>query len=744
MATREMRSIPRTRASLACHNCRRRKVKCDAQTTPPGMKCTSCRQMDIPCAVDRNGDRRKSASRKHVETLEQRIQTLEGFLRQNSQIKSPQDEEVDLLSEDGGPVDAPSQSAHSDLENGPSQATPNSRSFETPAADYLLSQLQNVTPPNGFETLLALDDDAIATIMNNGPNNPNIRASQDANPGPSPRMGSSTFSERRSSTQNSGALGRTSQSHVQLSGSSPQPSCTKHDELADFGIAVDINSAQVKSRLLHSFFRYQTLWVSVVDENLFWEYRKNGESSMWYSEFLETVMLACAARLSTSSAVRSLGESYSAQAMAGIVEAVACPSAASMQGFMLLSEYEVSYGHDRKGWMLCGMACRLLADLGLHQCLDADEQVSRTRNWEFHLLGACIAFEGVWCMYLGRPSSIPRSILQRAASSCRSYQGPEASTLSAWLGLCAPMADICDILNSCSSIHAEAKARLLQLGIELQQWCDSLPPGFAYDDNKIADLDPMAYGVHMQYCKVQILMRQAFCGEESASGVNTPRFQQPIPCDDQDRETAERVIYDAALRIVRLLLMYRQIHGAEKIPSVMLDNVNLALVTLINHFVRHQDLIETQPRDIQLLRLAIESMRAIQPHFPIIGRMLNSLQIAVEGTPLSTLLHISADGSTMPTARPAASLDVAVEAPHRRDSFNTSPFSDNKQSSPHSSLGAVDRAGGPVLNKETLFSSQWPTSDPEELSVSLLGWPNPQIESFWSLKPASLSNRPAL
>jgi len=209
--------------------------------------------------------------------------------------------------------------------------------------------------------LLALDEDTLDATVDNEPREPNRQAPQDATPEASPRAESCTSSGNRSTTQSSGALGPTSQFHVRLSGTQPQHSCTKPDELADFGIAVDINSAQVRSRLLHSFLRYQTLWVNVVDENLFQEHRKSGEPSMWYSKFLETVMLACAARLSTSSAVRSLGERYSLQAKADVLQALEIPSAASMQAFMLLSEYEVSYGRDRIGWMLCGKEAVLLA-----------------------------------------------------------------------------------------------------------------------------------------------------------------------------------------------------------------------------------------------------------------------------------------------------------------------------------------------------------------------------------------------
>jgi len=356
-------------------------------------------------------------------------------------------------------------------------------------------------------------------------------------------------------------------------------------------------------------------------------------------------------------------------------------------------------------------------------------------------------------MYLGRPSSIPRPILQRAASSCQNRQVRKAATLDAWLGLCVPMADICDILNSRLSLHAEANARLLQLDVDLQRWYKELPSGFAYDETNTADLDPTAYGVHMQYCKVQILMRQAFCEEETAATYTIPRFERPIPCNPHDREASEQLIYDAALRIVRLLLTYRQIHGAEKIPSVMLDNVNLALMTLINHYLRYTDLIETQGRDIQWLRLAIGTMKAIQPHFPVIGRMMNSLQVTVEGTPLAPLLRTgepfySPEGAFMPAERPVGHVDLGLQGNGgilgHQSSFN--PTSHNKgaeQSRPRAfPSGMNTKEVTRILSKEPTLGRQWSNNDPEELSASLLCWPNPQIDSLWAQKSTSLSDRP--
>lgn len=383
------------------------------------------------------------------------------------------------------------------------------------------------------------------------------------------------------------------------------------------------------------------------------------------------------------------------------------------------------------------MACRLLPDLGLHESLDSlkHSESIHIKNARLHLLGACVAFEGVWCMYLGRPSSISRSILQRTTSSCEKYQGPDAPTLAAWLGLCGPMADICDILNSQPFLHAEAKARLLQLNDDLRRWLGSLPPGFGCDETNTADLDPTAYGVHMQYCKVQILVQQAFCPDQAARTHRVLQVEQALPCNDHEPENAQQLIYDAAIRIVCLLLTYRQIHGAEKIPSVMLDNTNLALTTLISHYLQNPDLIETQKRDVQWLRLAIESIITIWPHFPIIGRMLGSLKVTVEGTPLAPLFRtaeplLSPEFSSMHVERSEKHCDherSTMQMTGRQNTFDQTSLLSARTEHDKYSPPAINTIGVVrILRNEPMLTCQQPEHDPEQLSASLLCWPNPQ------------------
>jgi hypothetical protein len=106
--------------------------------------------------------------------------------------------------------------------------------------------------------------------------------------------------------------------------------------------------------LLQAFFKYQTLWVDIVNKESFLTHRAIGNQSRWYSKFLENAMLACGARLSTSKAVRALGAKYCESAKDEVLKAMSEPTPANLQGFLLLSEYEVTQGSDRPGWMFCG------------------------------------------------------------------------------------------------------------------------------------------------------------------------------------------------------------------------------------------------------------------------------------------------------------------------------------------------------------------------------------------------------
>jgi hypothetical protein len=147
--------------------------------------------------------------------------------------------------------------------------------------------------------------------------------------------------------------GATSHPHVGSSGGEASPHA--FNQVDNPSIDLDPNSTHLREQLIHSFLKYQTLWVEVVDRETFLFNQASGRSSRWLCSFLENTVLACAARLSTSKAVRALGTKYYESAKQEVLAAISEPTPANLQGFLLLSEYEVTQGNDRVGWMFCGM-----------------------------------------------------------------------------------------------------------------------------------------------------------------------------------------------------------------------------------------------------------------------------------------------------------------------------------------------------------------------------------------------------
>lgn len=130
------------------------------------------------------------------------------------------------------------------------------------------------------------------------------------------------------------------------------------------------------------------------------------------------------------------------------------PTPAALQGFLLLSEYEVTQGNDRPGWMFCGkyrvtrscelpqlttegVACRMLSDLGLHELAgsigtpDKANASTKESDLAYALVSACVVYEGVWTLYLGRPSSIPKSVMDVTVARCKAGRKSDSPWLNA-------------------------------------------------------------------------------------------------------------------------------------------------------------------------------------------------------------------------------------------------------------------------------------------------------------------------
>jgi hypothetical protein len=115
-----------------------------------------------------------------------------------------------------------------------------------------------------------------------------------------------------------------------------------------------MDSAQLRKALFRIFFKIHPNAQVIVQEDLFRRDRAKGGRHQYYSSFLENAILAAAARNSTSSVVRKLGKLYAERAEFHISSELKHPNIASLQAFLVLSDFEATRGRARLGWMYSG------------------------------------------------------------------------------------------------------------------------------------------------------------------------------------------------------------------------------------------------------------------------------------------------------------------------------------------------------------------------------------------------------
>lgn len=117
-----------------------------------------------------------------------------------------------------------------------------------------------------------------------------------------------------------------------------------------------LDSEQFQRELLNIFWDFQPLSITVVHRDMFLEHLFPGTTNEYYSDFLLNCILACAVRLSTRVAIRSLSAMYIKRAKVELVNAMEQATIATVQGFCLLSDFEMSSGRDQTGWLYAGIS----------------------------------------------------------------------------------------------------------------------------------------------------------------------------------------------------------------------------------------------------------------------------------------------------------------------------------------------------------------------------------------------------
>jgi hypothetical protein len=297
----------------------------------------------------------------------------------------------------------------------------------------------------------------------------------------------------------------------------------------------------------------------------------------------------------------------------------------------------------------------MLIDLGLHKGpVDTTRDVDLDPNHADICASAtagCLVYETLWCFYLGRQSTLPVSGMPVAFSIAGAS---ENVTLRPWLDLCVFLAEITALINDQASIDNKTIDRLSELEQGLRRWHKNLPASVALDRKNISALDSAAYGLHMQYLRVQILLH-------SLPSVNSTRKRKhndngynnasPNPVlRGWSHEASQEVLHHNAITIIQLAVTYRETFGVETTPSIVLDNLFVAATALIASLRKMQHQQHIDETGVHWLKLADEMLEALQIHFHITARMRRTLTCLVEDHPRMSHLFSTSDHRSAVTA----------------------------------------------------------------------------------------------
>ncbi|KAG5305122.1 pathway-specific nitrogen regulator NirA [Histoplasma capsulatum G186AR] len=182
------------------------------------------------------------------------------------------------------------------------------------------------------------------------------------------------------------------------------------------------------------------------------------------------------------------------------------PGVTTIQSLLLLSVIYCAFSNDMAGLALTNTACRLAIEMGLHRdCSNEripqiDMEARQITFW------GCFVFDRLWGLYLGRSFfltldenvTVPRLSKENASLPLHSLLAGSWASLLELVGL------VCESLNRNQCTMAEINI----LGDQLHHWYSRLDPQLYYRKDGL----PSVAVMHMQYCAAIIILYRPLAG----------------------------------------------------------------------------------------------------------------------------------------------------------------------------------------------------------------------------------------
>lgn len=313
----------------------------------------------------------------------------------------------------------------------------------------------------------------------------------------------------------------------------------------------------------------------------------------------------------------------------------------------------------------------MVYDLGFHE--DCSDLVKNHKITEAEakarkvFLIAAFQNDSLWSLYFGRPGTISSAVIRETSYISNGFDHSSPSpTLDAWVQHCILVSEIASVLNSPTPFDRQSLDQLSQLFKKTQNAYQSLPSALIFRESQVPEFDSWAYALNMQYCGLQIILHRIPTLIRLRKRVLDVQNQHQNTLPGFTLEESQSIKHENAVRIAILFRSYIQIHGIERLHSVMLDNLFVAIFTLVQYMLGKQNQNPTVVRDMQWLRVLAGAMELAQKHFPVLFRMRRTMSSTVENTFLAGMFN-----SRLGIAPPAEYVLAAQQPPPQGPDFST-------------------------------------------------------------------------
>ncbi|KAH6623429.1 fungal-specific transcription factor domain-containing protein [Chaetomium tenue] len=662
----------RHRASIACASCRERRIRCVVGEGES--ECTQCRRTGAACIIKDDDERRRPISKAYMSSLSNRINLLEGLLKDRGVVPPPAVHPPKTRQE----AQARQQEQH--------QVRTGSERLESAEPKLAAPHVnQPPTPPaSGDEDVNMIESEQLKTFPSGGPTNfsrlidPLLLQEVEPKTEAGTRhllctRGSYTFDQGARRTR---FFGPTANHHVYAKSANTFAPLeqSSHDFRAE-QLILNLRPATY-DHLMRCFWEYYNSWQQVVDEPAF-EAGRASQDARFYSVFLHLTMLAIGYRFADwdreDVKTITLGNRESTlhrEAKTMLEAELERPGGVpSVQALLMLADLECGVGRDTTGWMYSGMANRLAFDIGLHVNMAMADMSELERQTRRQAMTACAMFDRKWSLLMGRPTAIKTQdvgvdVLPRV--SAPPFEDSNLGTVASHATINRQMFEllelagkVADFQNSTygaahlfSSKAAEDRAYLHFIGLErlFHNWYRRLPENLTWKPVNIKSAHMGLFILHQQFHVCMIILHRPWAkyGPMSLDGTvaarypspgspsqgdetSLPSWMAPLPHHDNRASMSRSMCTQHAIRIARIFWHHRQRFDGKRVVLTSIQHAGTAALALLAALAHKSAELDhhSNLRYLQVLSTAIYEMSHLYQPATRMYQLLKSMLVDI-------------------------------------------------------------------------------------------------------------------